>query len=85
MEWVYLAIPVTPAMEQAIEYCWKTPSLAVEALQMAILGAMLNQLGESSIDQQMHSSLEDLAGDLHRLWENGDIGMVTVREERIRV
>lgn len=84
MDWVYIAVPVTPALLEVTERLWRTPSLAAEALQMGLIAAMMEACDESEWGRHMHGLLEEAAGELHQLWESGEISMVTVREERIR-
>lgn len=84
MKWVYMAIPVTESLELLSRYVFRTPARAAEALQMAIIGAMLTELEKYPGTDRIHGEVEDLAGELHRLWESGAISSVTITEERLK-
>lgn len=81
--WVYIATPIPPSLEKVMPVAFPTPAAACEAFQSALVGAILAGLERESGKDQIHAMVEEIAGQLHQLWESGELHMVSIVEEMI--
>lgn len=77
-----LSVPVHQVALETAKELGATPGAVAEAVNIAIIGVAMGHLGESDQEQHIHALLEQLAGEIHQLFEReGDfmVGEIITR------